>query len=1133
MRRSPAIYAVTLAAFACLSLLSVVTAQETQEARPLEPGKPVERELAGGQKHTYQLALNADQYLQLLAEEKGVDVAVAVFAPDGKKLADVTAPGGTQLGEAWVNLVIEAAGVYRVEVRSPSNPAVTGRYQIRIDELRAATQADKHRIPAERAFREAEQLKAERKPESLRQAIVKYEEALRLWRTVPDQLEEGTTLHNMGFTHETLGEGQRALDLYHQALPLFRAVKHHTGEGFALENSGRIYKNRGEVSRALDYYLQALTAFRAARNQPREAIALANIALIHSESGENQKAIDYYQQSLNLRRALGDRQGEASVLLGMGRHYDLVGEKQKALDYNQQALAINRARSDRFGEALTLNVMGLLYESLGEGQQALDALRQALTLFRAVNDRRGEGVAINNLGLVYSSLGERQLALDSYQKALPLLRAVGDSRREAYALHNIGMIFAGQGKRQEALEHFAKALPLSRGVNDRRAEANSQDGAGQVYLALGEKQKALEHFGQALALRRQTEDRRGEASTLTNLGKAYAEMGNQQQALDHYQQSLALRRAVKDQRGEAATLYEIARVERDRGNLTEARAQIAAALDLTESLRARVAAQELRSSYFASVQDYYAMDVDLLMRLHERHPSQGFNAVALQTNERARARSLLETLAEARADIRQGVDPALLERERGLQRQLNAKEQARMQLLSGKHTPEQAAAAERELRELTAQYQELRAQIRTSSPRYSALTEPQPLKAEEIQRQALDANTLLLEYALGEQRSYLWAVSRDAIASFELPGRAEVEAAARRFYDSLVAFNQPSRDAGASKTQTATAPSKSLEAARALSQILLSPVASQLGAKRLLIVADGALQYIPFAALTKSATGYQPLIVEHEVVNLPSASSLAVLRRELAGRKTAAKALALFADPVFAADDPRLARAQAQAAQPAAASEMEQTLTRSARESGVAGDSLRIPRLPGTRREAAAITALVPDAERKQALDFDASRAAATSDELSQYRIIHFATHGLLNSQNPELSGIVLSLVDAQGQPQDGFMRLHEIYNLRLPAELVVLSACQTGLGKEIKGEGLVGLTRGFMYAGAARVMASLWKVDDRATAELMKNFYQGMIKDGLRPAAALRAAQVAMWKQQRWQEPYYWAAFALQGEWK
>jgi CHAT domain-containing protein len=783
----------------------------------------------------------------------------------------------------------------------------------------------------------------------------------------------------------------------------------------------------------------------------------------------------------------------------------------------------------------------------------LDALRQALALFRAVGDRRGEGVVINNLGLVYSSLGERQLALDSYQKALPFLRALGDRRREAYALHNIGMIFAEQGKRQEALEHFAQALPLSRGVNDRRMEATLEDSRGQVYLKLGEKQKALDHLGKALALRRETEDRQGEASTLTNLGKAYAEMGDAQQALTHLQQSLALRRVVRDQRGEAATLYEIARIERDRGNLNEARTQIATALELTESLRTRVIAPQLRSSYFASVQDYYALNTDLLMQLHQRSPAGGFNALAFETSERARARSLLETLAESRADLRGGIDPALLARERALQQQLSTKEQARMQLLSRKHTPEQAAAADKELRELTTQYQELQAQIKTKSPRYVALTQPQPLKLAEIQQQVLDADTLLLQYALGLERSYLWAVSRDAITSFELPKRDEVEAIARRFYESLIAYNEPARAVTRDAQSMATTP-KVNEAARALSQLLLSPVAAQLGTKRLLIVADGALQYVPFGALPTpkdeggkmkdekkslhpSSLIPHPLIVDHEVINLPSASSLAVLRRELAGRKAAAKALALFADPVFSADDTRLQRAQTQTTptQPATTEtrELESPLTRAIREAGVAEASLRIPRLPGTRREAAAITALLPEAQRKQALDFDASRAVATSEELSQYRIIHFATHGLLNSQHPELSGIVLSLVDREGKPQDGFLRMHEIYNLKLPAELVVLSACQTGLGKEVKGEGLVGLTRGFMYAGAARVMASLWKVDDRATAELMKHFYQGMVKENLRPAAALRAAQVAMWKQQRWSEPYYWAAFVLQGEWK
>ncbi|HXG65462.1 MAG TPA: CHAT domain-containing protein, partial [Blastocatellia bacterium] len=205
--------------------------------------------------------------------------------------------------------------------------------------------------------------------------------------------------------------------------------------------------------------------------------------------------------------------------------------------------------------------------------------------------------------------------------------------------------------------------------------------------------------------------------------------------------------------------------------------------------------------------------------------------------------------------------------------------------------------------------------------------------------------------------------------------------------------------------------------------------------------------------------------------------------------------------------------------------------TRAALEAGAAGEGLRMPRLPFTRREAEAIAALAPATARKVALDFDASRHTALSPELGQYRYVHFATHGFLNTRHPELSGLVLSLVDEEGRDQSGFLRLRDIYNLRLPAELVVLSGCRTGLGKEVRGEGLVGLTRGFMYAGAARVLVSLWDVGDESTAELMARFYRGLLKEGQSAAAALRAAQVSMWKEKRWQAPYYWAAFVLQGE--
>ncbi|HYE14544.1 MAG TPA: CHAT domain-containing protein, partial [Pyrinomonadaceae bacterium] len=192
-----------------------------------------------------------------------------------------------------------------------------------------------------------------------------------------------------------------------------------------------------------------------------------------------------------------------------------------------------------------------------------------------------------------------------------------------------------------------------------------------------------------------------------------------------------------------------------------------------------------------------------------------------------------------------------------------------------------------------------------------------------------------------------------------------------------------------------------------------------------------------------------------------------------------------------------------------------------------------LSRLPFSRREAEMIAALAPAGQARRALDFEASRRLATSGELADYRFVHFATHGILNGEHPELSGVVLSLIDERGRPVDGFLRLNEIYNLRLPAELVVLSACQTALGREVRGEGFLGLVRGFMYAGSPRVVASLWKVDDRATAELMRRFYEGMLGQGLRPAAALRRAKVEMLKEQRWHAPFHWAAFELQGEWK
>jgi CHAT domain-containing protein len=641
-----------------------------------------------------------------------------------------------------------------------------------------------------------------------------------------------------------------------------------------------------------------------------------------------------------------------------------------------------------------------------------------------------------------------------------------------------------------------------------------------------------------------------EATTLGSLGNLSWLSGENKEALDFLGQASNLLRLSGDRAREAVALHGLAQANYSIGNAEEARKQIEESLEITESSRANVVSQQLRESFFASAQSSFALYIDLLMQLSRKHPAEGYDATALGASERARARGLLDLLSESGADLRQGVSPELLQLERSLQRQINAKAAARARLFEDKSAETQAASFDQEISELTSRYHEVAAQIRAASPRYAALTQPQPLSAAEIQRQLLDEDTVLLEFALGGKHSWLWAVTRDSLSSYELPPRAEIEAAARKVYELLTA-RQPKRELTQSQQQTliAEADTKFQTEAAAMSRMLFGQIAAKLRqewkGKRLVIVASGALEYTPFAALPlPSASDYQPLIAEHEVVHLPSASALAVIRRESAGRPAAMKTLAALADPVFEAGDPRLALAKkkvasdtliagVRSAESAVASPaISPELKRSVRSFDSAWRN-GFSRLPFSREEVETIAAFVPKNSLLKATGFGANRAVATGGELGRYRIVHFATHGLLNSEHPELSGLVLSLLDENGKPQDGFLRMHEIYNLQLPADLVVLSACQTALGKEIKGEGLVGLTRGFMHAGAERVVASLWQVDDQATALLMQAFYRGMLKENMRPAAALRAAQMEMSKQKRWASPYYWAGFVIQGEWK
>ena len=927
--------------------------------------------------------------------------------------------------------------------------------------------------------------------------------------------------------HKAIGETQKALDAYNETLAIFRATADRNGEARALISIGWLFAGLNQKPKALDYFHQALAIYTALGDAGQQATVLKFLSRIYVSLGQMQKAIEQSHRALQIWRKIGNPNEEAAALLTLGEAYRDVGDRQRALELSEQAAQLFHATGNRAEEAKTLTFTGLAHHLLGEYPQAIDRLNQAITLYQSLAARNDEASALGILAEVYRSLGDREKALDSRLRSLTLCRAGGDRHLEAETLHNIGWLHFHHGDHQPAVEYHAQAAELYRRIGDLVGEANA----------------------------------------LRGLGRAYGMLGQVEKGVDLCRQAIALARASGEPAWEAMAFYALAQVYFPARRFAEARESLEAALLLHESVRANVTNWELRASYLASSYRYYEFYIDVLMRLHKQDKNQGYDVKAFQASERSRARSLLELLVEARPDAQQGVNTELAERERELQQQISAKSEALRRLKKS----EQSAELDRQISALFLDLRQVRDQIYAANPRLAELTRPQPLSLAEIQQQTLDPGTLLLEYSLGWERSYLWLVTTDAIHSFELPKRAEIEAQAKKVYELMTARASQEKNETEEQRQA-----RYLEAdkqfpaeAAKLSQMLLGPVAAQLGAKRLLIVADGALQYIPFAALPdcglriadcglknnaarsgnpqsaiRNPQSYTPLIVNHEIINLPSASTLAVLRRELAGRASAPKSVAALADPVFSKCDPRLAQTKCDESQPATRRSSSsgdsialRGLLRSARESGALKGDGYLRRLQDSRKEVEAIAAIVPRELLRLALDFDANRTTAMSEELGQYRIVHFAAHGLLNSAYPAHSGLVFSLVDEKGNDRDGFLRMHEIYGLRLPADLIVLSACQTALGREVSGEGLVGMTRGFMAAGAARVLASLWEVDDQKTASLMKAFYTRLLgKDGqmrMTPAAALRQAQIEMWRSKRRSEPFFWAGFVLQGEYK
>jgi CHAT domain-containing protein len=865
-------------------------------------------------------------------------------------------------------------------------------------------------------------------------------------------------------------------------------------------------------------------------------------------------AIEKYEASLPYLQEANDWFGLARAIESKGEAYHLLGKYQQALSAYETALPLlQRVEENRRVLSLaarTMSNIGTINYQQYNMQQALYYYLLATKLYRQLGIQRWEAAVIMNIGAIYTTTGQPEEALKWFEQAFTIQQKYDNKQSMASIFYGRAASFYFMGKYEEAIKENHKGVGLYQEQNDVGKQGFGLAAIASNYIELGQPRTALEFLDRALPLIQKGGDQSDEALAMHFYGDAWRLLEDTARALEYYHQAQSLRQNLNERILEAFTLSKIAQTELLRNNFSEALHQSDRALNIVENVRQGYANFALSASYSSSIHHYYEEHVALLLQRHRERPEEGYDIQAFQTSERAQARALLEILADIGNDIRAAAPPELLQREadflKALDQKIIEREKLRRSSNGSAHI-EKLADIENELRHLQTEYDQLQGQLRASHPRYAALLRQRPLNPAEIREQVLHPNAVLLEYFIARDRLYLFAMTKqEPLKVVEIRDKTAIEKAAA-FFKRLKFEDDQELQQRLSYTNP-----EFQRTIRFLSDKLLAPVKHLLRHQKIWIVSDGELQRIPFAALpdpnsavvaaqrkrskaTHNARNLTPLIVAHEVATLPSVSTIAWLRKVRSGRTPVSGLIALLADPVFSASDERVkgltagqekvAPAVAQGGKP------EPDLEKALRNIEAETAPSMMKRLPASQDEARAIVALVPAEKSLMALGFDANRELVISGALNQFRYLHFATHAYVDDQYPQLSWLALSLVNRQGQEQSGYLRLNDILKLRLGADLVVLGACRTGLGKQLRGEGMIGLTRGFMYAGVPRVMVSLWDIPDKETAQLMKIFYRHLLKLELSPGEALRKAQVEMWSQARTNAPFFWAAFTLQGD--
>lgn len=880
------------------------------------------------------------------------------------------------------------------------------------------------------------------------------------------------------------------------------------------------------------------------------------------------KAVEVYEKSFLIWQEIDDKIGELRTLAILSYLNRALGNYEKSLEIAGRILQFPNVAVYNSYRAYAVYQIGQVQYEKGEIEPAIASYKEALSLFAEPSPN--QAIILVNLGYTYQSIDEFELAQKTFDEVSANIGQFPDIYNEAYAQHLIGLFNYNSNEYDLAIENFKTAVALREKFGNRRGQAVSLTYLGMTYQSLRMFDESLKAFQIALPISIELGDRINQMDTLVNIAYVLSKKGDLSKALEFYDQALSifedknsfhlsslyvsrgvtyrnlsnfaesrndfekarlLYRRAGDIGGEATTLYNFAVLESLENQLDEAKAKIELALQIHEYQQAKYKNIRRLSGFLEQRRRYFDFYIDVLMRLDKAHPNQGYALKALQVSEGARMKTLIWQYREAVKNNPQSVDFQLISQIQKNQQQIGEQLSLLARAQSNANQAENVPSIEKAIADLNKQDESFRAQLRQNNPNIANLASPPTLSLTEMQAE-LDDETALVEYSLGEQRSYLWIIGKNSFQSYVLPKRAEIEAQAKNYYESL---NQSEDFAGNRPVDKKTIFAKSkladkkdaAEESKILSRLLLVEKLTNLSAKRLVFVADGGLNLIPFASLIYYNANQNKdsfLSEKFDTVQLPSLTTIHILR-QTGTKPFAPQSLAIIADPVFSLNDARLSKNKRLKNK---SDSVSTELTATLRDFNLT----TLSRLPFTRTEAEKIAQNSPN-DTVLNFDFKASRERLLNGEFDRFDVLHFATHGFLNSKHPELSGLVLSLVDKKGNSQNGFLRTQDLYLLKIRPQMVVLSACQTGLGKQVENEGLIGLTRGFLANGTPRVIATLWKVDDAATAEFMNRFYRALLKEKQSPSTALRAAQNELRQIPRFSHPRFWAGFVLTGEWR